>query len=42
MILLVACTDNELQRAGECYVEVCNSSKEAEKLLKDGEELLAA
>ena len=29
-------------RAGGCYVEVCNSSKEAEKLLRDGEELLAA
>lgn len=29
-------------RAGECYVEVCDSSREAEKLLKDGEELLVA
>lgn len=29
-------------RAGECYVEVCESSKEAEKLLRNGEELLAA
>lgn len=27
-------------RAGDCYVEICNSSKEAEKLLHDGEELL--
>ncbi|RHJ81889.1 hypothetical protein [Parabacteroides sp. AM08-6] len=29
-------------RAGDCYVEVCDTDKQAAKILEDGEQLLAA